>query len=140
MQFYMICFFFKQKTAYEIGVRLVGSEMCIRDSLYMIDMYRQHIETPMSIPEDLQVGMDFNAGNKYGRIYRIVPKNAGAYKKVSPDLRNAKSIDLVALLSHQNQWWRLQAQRLLLERQDKSVIPSVKNLLDQGEDPRFRLH
>ena len=23
----------KQKTAYEIGVRLVGSEMCIRDSL-----------------------------------------------------------------------------------------------------------
>ena len=28
-------FFFKQKTAYEIGVRLVGSEMCIRDSLLM---------------------------------------------------------------------------------------------------------
>ena len=27
-------FFFKQKTAYEIGVRLVGSEMCIRDSDY----------------------------------------------------------------------------------------------------------
>ena len=24
---------FKQKTAYEIGVRLVGSEMCIRDSM-----------------------------------------------------------------------------------------------------------
>ena len=28
----MFFFFFKQKTAYEIGVRLVGSEMCIRDS------------------------------------------------------------------------------------------------------------
>ena len=27
-------FFFKQKTAYEIGVRLVGSEMCIRDRRY----------------------------------------------------------------------------------------------------------
>ena len=27
----VIVFFFKQKTAYEIGVRLVGSEMCIRD-------------------------------------------------------------------------------------------------------------
>ena len=26
-------FFFKQKTAYEIGVRLVGSAMCIRDSV-----------------------------------------------------------------------------------------------------------
>ena len=31
-----IFFFFKQKTAYEIGVRLVGSEMCIRDS-YIVD-------------------------------------------------------------------------------------------------------
>src|SRR5664279_5064613 len=29
--FFFFFFFFKQKTAYEIGVRLVGSEMCIRD-------------------------------------------------------------------------------------------------------------
>ena len=29
--FFFVFFFFKQKTAYEIGVRLVGSEMCIRD-------------------------------------------------------------------------------------------------------------
>ena len=28
---FLCLFFFKQKTAYEIGVRLVGSEMCIRD-------------------------------------------------------------------------------------------------------------
>ena len=27
-------FFFKQKTAYEITTRLVGSEMCIRDRIY----------------------------------------------------------------------------------------------------------
>ncbi len=31
MSQYLFFFFFKQKTAYEIGVRLVGSEMCIRD-------------------------------------------------------------------------------------------------------------
>ncbi|VDG25726.1 ribosome biogenesis GTPase YqeH [Lactobacillus sp.] [Lactiplantibacillus mudanjiangensis] len=29
----MFFFFFKQKTAYEIPLRLVGSEMCIRDSI-----------------------------------------------------------------------------------------------------------
>ena len=29
-------FFFKQKTAYEIGVRLVGSEMCIRDRIHPV--------------------------------------------------------------------------------------------------------
>lgn len=108
-------------------------------NLYVIDMYRQHIETPMSIPEDLQVGMDFNAGNKYGRIYRIVPENASLFKKVTPNLKNATSAELVTILTHQNRWWRLQAQRLLLERQDKSVLPAVKKLLAQNDDPRFRL-
>lgn len=108
--------------------------------LYVIDMYRQHIETPISIPDELETDMDFDAGNKHGRIYRIVPKDAKAYKKESPKLRGAKSIDLVALLAHQNQWWRLQAQRLLLERQDKTVIPAVKACFAQNEDPRARLH
>ncbi len=28
---YLLVFFFKQKTAYEISLGLVGSEMCIRD-------------------------------------------------------------------------------------------------------------
>ena len=31
-------FFFKQKTAYEIPLRLVGSEMCIRDSTDSTDL------------------------------------------------------------------------------------------------------
>src|SRR5450756_2829447 len=32
---FVVFFFFKQKTAYEIMPSLVGSEMCIRDSYYM---------------------------------------------------------------------------------------------------------
>ena len=38
-------FFFKQKTAYEIGVRLVGSEMCIRDrhSLLAYQIFRDEV-------------------------------------------------------------------------------------------------
>ena len=35
-------FFFKQKTAYEIGVRLVGSEMCIRDRKRIIAGLSEH--------------------------------------------------------------------------------------------------
>lgn len=108
--------------------------------LYMIDIYRQHIEAPTSIPDDLVADMDFKAGSNHGRIYRIVPENAGAYKKVTPNLRNATSAQLVDMLTHQNRWWRLQAQRLLLERQDKTVLPAVKALFAQNEDPRFRLH
>ena len=36
----MVVFFFKQKTAYEMLRSLVGSEMCIRDSLYKIMLLR----------------------------------------------------------------------------------------------------
>ena len=108
--------------------------------LYIIDMYRQHIEDPVSIPDDLESDMDFTAGNKYGRIYRIVPENATPYKSATPDLGNATSAQLVDMLTHPNRWWRLQAQRLLLERQDKTVLPAVKALFAQNEDPRFRLH
>ena len=108
--------------------------------LYIMDMYRQHIETPMSIPEDLQETMDFDAGNEYGRIYRIVPKDVGPYKPVYPNLTKASSSELVKALQHENRWWNLTAQRLLLERQDKSVIPEVRALFAQSENPRFRLH
>ena len=34
--YYFSVFFFKQKTAYEIRLSLVGSEMCIRDSLHIV--------------------------------------------------------------------------------------------------------
>jgi putative membrane-bound dehydrogenase-like protein len=107
--------------------------------LYVVDMYRQHIETPVSIPDDLKADMDFSAGSNYGRIYRIVPDNAGPYKKISPDLYKMSSADLVKLLANPNQWWRIHAHKLLIERQDKTVIPDVKTLFNQSQDPRTRL-
>lgn len=108
--------------------------------LYVIDMYRQHIETPLSIPADLQTDMDFDAGNTMGRIYRIVPQNGPQVKWEKPNLKEATTEQLVNTLSHKNKWWRTTAQRLLLERQDKTVIPQVKKLFAESNDPRTRLH
>ncbi len=108
-------------------------------NLYVIDMYRQHIETPVSIPDDLETDMDFNAGNTMGRIYRIVPQNSKGVKGVKPNLKNATTEQLVEALSNPNQWWRITAQRLLLERQDKSVVPQVKKLFAERSDPRTRI-
>jgi putative membrane-bound dehydrogenase-like protein len=108
--------------------------------LYVIDMYRQHIETPLSIPEDLKENMDFLAGSDMGRIYRIVPENAAQNQKGAPNLRDLSSLGLLKLLTHNNRWWRLQAQRLLLERQDASVVPSAKELFATHADARVRLH
>ncbi len=108
--------------------------------LYVIDMYRQHIEGPDFIPEDLKADMNFSSGSQMGRIYRIVPKNQGTLQKTTPRLKTASGTELVDCLSNPNQWWRLQAQRLLLERQDQSVVPGLKKFLYSFPDARTRLH
>ena len=108
--------------------------------LYVIDMYRQHIETPLSIPEDLKEDMDFLNGIDRGRIYQIKPTNAQVPETASPNLKQKEPQELAALLAHPNRWWRLQAQRLLLERQDPSIVPTLKTMLKEHQDPRTRLH
>jgi putative membrane-bound dehydrogenase-like protein len=107
--------------------------------LYILDYYRQHIETPVSIPDDLKADMDFMAGSNMGRIYRVSPINS-AYKNVSVNLKDLSSTKLLEYLSHTNGWYRTQAQRLLLERQDNSVVPMVNDLFSKSADPRTRLH
>jgi len=107
--------------------------------LYVIDMYRQHIETPLSIPEDLKEDMDFLNGIDKGRIYRIKPIGTSA-QSANPNLKIMESAQLVELLTHPNQWWRLQSQRLLLERQDLSVAKKVEQIFKEHQDARGRLH
>ena len=108
--------------------------------LYLIDFYRQHIETPVSIPDDLKADMDFLNGTRLGRIYRILPTNASATENRTADLQKKSTAELVKLLSHPSRWWRLQAQRLILERQDTSVVQELQALFDQSEDAKVRLH
>lgn len=110
-------------------------------NLYLMDMSRQTIETPLSIPEDLQkrLRLDFYRGDDQGRIYRIVADSARAKRDLRPNLGKAASQDLVALLGHDNGWHRVTAQRLLVERQDKSVVSKLRELA-KSEKPLARLH
>jgi putative membrane-bound dehydrogenase-like protein len=128
---------------------LSSSDPCFRPAsfavgpdgaLYVVDMYRQHIETPVSIPEDLKADMDFLNGSDRGRIYRIVPTNFEVRRVNAPKLRERSSSELVKLLSHESRWWRQQAQRLLVERQDASVVPALEKVFTEHPDPRARLH
>jgi putative membrane-bound dehydrogenase-like protein len=107
--------------------------------LYMLDYYRQHIETPVSIPDDLKADMDFMAGSDMGRIYRVKPTNS-PYKNVNINLNAVSSIKLLTYLAYENGWYRTHAHRLLIERQDKSVVNSAKLLFNKSKDPRTRLH
>jgi putative membrane-bound dehydrogenase-like protein len=112
----------------------VGPDGC----LYMVDMYRQHIEAPTSVPDDLKKEMDYSNGEKYGRIYRISPRNYSA-AKATVNLKNKTSGELVALIADGNQWMRTRAHMLLVERHDKSVVPQLKAMFETHADPRARL-
>ena len=108
-------------------------------SLYVVDMYRQHIETPLSIPEDLKAEMDFYAGEDQGRIYRILPDDfPEADVQIYPGEMTAEG--LTSLLEHPHRWWRLTAQRLLIERQATEVIPTLVDILHESPSPKARLH
>lgn len=108
--------------------------------LYVIDMYRQHIETPLSIPEDLKEDMDFLRGNDRGRIYRIRPAKDDASGQPVSNLKELPTGELLQLLSHPNRWYRRVAQRLLVERHDASAVPAAEVLVAEHNDPRTRLH
>src|SRR5690606_25270383 len=108
--------------------------------LYAIEMDLQHLEPPVSIPDDLQAGMDFANAKELGRIYRINPTQGEKRDLNNINLGSQTSAELVEDLGHPNQWWRLTAQRLILERQDKSIVPALKEQFTNHPDPRGRLH
>jgi len=110
-------------------------------ALYVVDMYRGLIQHRIYLTSYLREqtrtrGLDRPVDR--GRIWRVV--SAGAPRRPSPTLTRAASGVLVAYLVHANGWWRDTAQRLLVERGDKTVVPALQELLQDAPDPRTRLH
>ncbi len=83
-------------------------------SLIMLDMYRETIEHPASLPQIIKKHLDLNSGNQRGRIYRILPENSFTRKRLLPG--QATSRQLVNMLSHPNGWHRQTAARVLFEK------------------------
>lgn len=57
-----------------------------------------------------------------------------------PRMLDATSADLVAHLSHPNGWWRDMAQRLLVLRQDRSVVPALQATARRRDNVLGRIH
>lgn len=101
-------------------------------ALYVCDMYRAVIEHPQFMPEELRNRPDLLLGNDMGRIWRIKAQDPTTAKSASAhpvQLASLSSADLIPFLKHPNQWQRETAQRLLLERQDKSIEPALISLI-----------
>jgi putative membrane-bound dehydrogenase-like protein len=107
-------------------------------TLHVLDMYRETIEHPWSIPDDIKAHLDLESGRDRGRIYRLAP--SGFKPPKPPRLSKATTAELVAQLENRNSWWRETAHRLIYERQDKATVPLLKELLKQSKEPLARLH
>lgn len=81
-------------------------------AIYVLDFYREAIETPLSLPDDIKQQLNLESRGR-GRIWRIAPKKFTAGKL--PDMSTLKPKELVEELVGSNPWKRMTAQRLLLE-------------------------
>jgi putative membrane-bound dehydrogenase-like protein len=106
--------------------------------LYVVDIYRELIETVDSIPGDLVKQLHPRSGYDRGRIWRIVPE--GFVRRPLPHLGKATTAELVALLDHPNGWHRDTASRLLYERQDRGAIPLLEKQTREAKTPQGRVH
>jgi glucose/arabinose dehydrogenase/mono/diheme cytochrome c family protein len=109
-------------------------------ALYVVDMYRGIIQHRIYLTTYLrnqiqERGLEAPVG--LGRIWRIVPTRAARGRH--PALDRASPRQLVAALAHREAWWRDTAQRLLVEKQDRNVVPALRKLARRSS-AHGRLH
>jgi mono/diheme cytochrome c family protein/glucose/arabinose dehydrogenase len=138
------------RRAYERGEFLASTDERFRPvflsnapdgTLYIVDMYRGIIEHRLSLTvylRDYILGKQLEQHTGFGRIYRVVHDSTRRDPRQLPS--SAPSPQLVDGLSHPNGWHRDTAQRLLVERGDRSIVASLNTLALEGKDARTRLH
>jgi len=112
-------------------------------TLFITDMYRGIIQEGNWTKEGsylrkaiLQHGLDKPVS--MGRIYRLVQD--GVKPGPLPKMNDETPAQIVAHLAHPNGWWRDTAQKLLVLKQDASVVPALQIMARNHQDPFARLH
>jgi mono/diheme cytochrome c family protein len=105
--------------------------------LYIVDMYRGIIQEGTWVGKGsyLRSVVDEKGYDKFigkGRIYRIYHEEMKPGEK--PELLNKSAESLVDYLAHPNAWWRNTAQKLLVLKNDKSVIPDLVDIVNGNEN------
>jgi putative membrane-bound dehydrogenase-like protein len=105
--------------------------------LYILDMYREVIEHPLSLPPMIKKHLDLNSGNDRGRLYRVVPEDYAQARRALPG--DATDEELVAMLAHENGWHRQTAARLIYERQPDGIAPVLETMAKEGANAEGRI-
>ncbi len=125
------------KNAYNEEEFIASSDMNFRPmnsatgpdgNLYIVDMYRGIIQQGNWTKKGSflrnkidSLGLAKNIGR--GRIYRVVYD--GMKNTEIPNMLNETPATLVKHLGHPNGWWRDNAQKLIIIKGDKSVVPAL---------------
>lgn len=119
----------------------IMSEVGPDGNVWILDWYNfiiQHNPTPNGFKTGKGNAYETDLRDKkHGRIYRLVYDNATntAANNAPMTLANASPAQLVAALKHPTMLWRKHAQRLLVERGNKDVVPQLIQLVeDQSTD------
>lgn len=123
--------------------RVVNANTAPDGTLYLVDMYRGIIQEGNWTKEGsylrgaiMKQGLENNVG--HGRIWRITHKDFKPGPQ--PRMYEESAAQLVAHLSHPNGWWRDTAQKLLILRGDKSVVPALVKMTKSDSNPLARIH
>lgn len=112
-------------------------------TIYIVDMYRGIIQEAQWTREDsylreqiLAHELDKEIGG--GRIYRLTHEDFEPGP--APRMLDESPAQLVQHLNHPNGWWRDTAQKLIILKQNRSVVPALITLAQTAVDNRTRAH
>lgn len=123
--------------------RVVNMDTAPDGTLYIVDMYRGIIQEgnwvrPGSYLRGIvqQHRLDENYGK--GRVWRLRHKDFKPGPQ--PRMLEETPAQLVEHLSHPNGWWRDTAQKLLILKGDKSIVPALKEVVKNGSTVEAKMH
>lgn len=110
-------------------------------ALYVVDFYRKFVEHPDWVAPEMRTRVSWDTGKEHGRLWRVTRKDRAADRQApAPRLARATVPQLVRALEDPNGWTRDTAQRLLVQRQDKSARPLLERLLNEAVQPQPAVH
>lgn len=110
-------------------------------ALYVLDYYRRLIESPEWMSDEVVAAGGLYDGSDKGRIYRITPKGTGKAEWTKGlSLGKTDVSGLVKYLGSNNYWWRINAQRLLVQQKDSAAVMLLKEIISKDTSSLARIH
>ncbi len=109
-------------------------------ALYVIDYYRRVLEHAEWTPREVYESAAAYQGNEQGRIYRIVPDSNPPALVPDLGLGQASDEEMVKHLENPNIWWRMTAQRLLIDRPSSDTGQLLTQLFQDTASSAARVH